>query len=297
MRLAVIGPGALGTFLAGILACDNELVLLGRRDLDMRHVVVQGQTDIREKVIYTTDSRVLKDVEMLILCTKSYDTKKTMEDIHRCINHEAYLLSLQNGLMNEAIMAEYVGEDRVIGGVTSHGFTRVGDGKVIHTGIGDTIIGNYPNGDNTISGEIADLFTRAGLSVDTTDNIYGYIWKKVIINAGINPITALTGLKNGQILESPGLRWLMKMVCDESIEIARTQVELPGVEPVKAAEEVARATAENVSSMLQDIKNTRRTEIDCINGAIIGIGEEVGLETPFNRCLYSLVKAKESSYL
>ncbi len=297
MRIAVIGPGALGTFLAGTLASDNELILFGRRELEMGQVEVQGQTDIKEKVVYTTDSSYLKNADILILCTKSYDTKGAMEDIHSRINDEAYLVSFQNGLMNESIMAEYVGEDRVVGGVTSHGFTLIDDGKVIHTGLGDMIIGKYPEGHDVIVDDIAAIFARAGLCTDTTENIYGYIWKKVIINAGINPITALTGLKNGRILQVPNLRWLMGMVCNESAEVARTQVELPGVEVTEAAEGVARATAENVSSMLQDIKNNRRTEIDCINGAIIDIGAEVGLETPFNRCLYSLVKAKETSYL
>ncbi len=293
----MIGPGALGTFMAALFAGENELVLLGRREMELEQVEVRGRTNIVSKIRYSTDLGELEGVELGILCTKSYDTRCAMEMIHGHMGSDTSLLSLQNGLNNEAVMTEYLGDDRVMGGVTTHGFMRTEDGKVVHTGTGYTVIGRYPGGVSSMVDRVAGIFNLAGLPVEVTDNIYGHIWNKVIVNSGINPLTALTGLKNGEVIRIPHLQWLMETVCREGANVARHEVELTGEEPAHCAAVVARATAENVSSMLQDVRNRRRTEIDCINGAIIEAGARVGVETPFNRCLYSLVKALESSYL
>ncbi len=297
MKIGIVGPGAMGTFLAGTLNRENDVLLLGRQMGLVEDIKISGNTDIKTGVRYTDDAGELRDKELVILCTKSYDTRQAMEEISPHLNEAAYVLSLQNGLKNEEIVSEFVSKNRVIGGITSHGFLYVEPGKVVHTGKGKTVIGVYPKGMNEHLENIQRILNHAGLDVELTDNIQGHIWKKVIINSGINPITALTGLKNGEILERSYIKNLLTMICRESMAIARTEVALPGGDPVKEAEQVAASTAENRSSMLQDVEHERRTEIDCINGAVIEVGKKNGVETHYNKIFYELVKARESGYL
>ncbi len=297
MDIAIVGPGAMGTFLAGTLGQNEEVLLIGKQKGHTTEIEINGETELKTTVRYTTDYSDIRDKDLVILCTKSYGTKAAMKDISTCIHEDARVLSLQNGLKNEEIISEFVTEERVIGGITSHGFLYIEPGNVMHTGIGKTVIGVYPEG----AGEdIKDVFTvldKAGLKVEITDNIKGHIWKKIIVNSGINPITALTGLKNGHILKRDYLRYIMREVCSEAAAIARTEVTLPGGDPLDEAEQVALSTAENRSSMLQDVEHKRRTEIDCINGAVIEVGMKKGLETRYNKILYELVKGRESGYL
>ncbi len=295
MKIGIVGPGALGTFLAGSLSEGNDVLLLGKRERTIDDIEISGKTELKTTVRYTVEPSELRDRELTILCTKSYDTRQAMEVIAPYI--DAYVLSLQNGLKNEEIILDSIPDDKVIGGITSHGFLYVGSGKVIHTGKGKTVIGVYPEGMDDDLKKIRDVLNFAGLNVELTDNIKGHIWKKVIVNSGINPITALTGLKNGEILKRKYLKNLLEQVCSESAAIARTEVTLPGGDPVKEAEQVAESTADNRSSMLQDIEHERKTEIDCINGAVIEVGKNKGLDTHYNTILYELVKAREYSYL
>ncbi len=296
MKIAIVGPGALGTFLAGVLGKHNEVVLLGRDELDLSRVHVRGHTEVDSDVDYTTDTSSLTDRDHIILCTKSYDTEQAMKSIHPYIGDDAKVVSLQNGLKNERIISRYVRPDQVIGGVTSNGITYESPGNVIHAGEGDTLMGLYPKGKNKSVIRLADRLIKGGLDVKVVDSIYGYIWQKVIVNACINPISALTGLKNGALLKNEGLYSLMERVCSESYDVAIKETELPSDTPMEEVKRVASLTADNKSSMLQDIERKRKTEIGCINGAIVTVGEKMGADTPLNRTLYSLVKGRELSF-
>lgn len=167
----------------------------------------------------------------------------------------------------------------------------------MHAGEGKTIIGRYRNKNDNKIYEVSDILKESGLDVSVSEKIYSHIWKKVIINSAINPITALTGLKNGALIENDNLRYLLKNVCIESTKIATREVELPKENMVKETENIAKLTSENKSSMLQDIENKHKTEIECINGAIVFIGKKFDIETPYNQTLYSLIKGKEKKYL
>jgi len=297
MKFGVVGPGSLGSYLAGLLSKENEVHLIGRRELNIENIKISGLLDLNTDVNYSKDPEDLSSSDCIIICTKSYDTEEAIEDISHHIDEETYILSLQNGLDNEKIISRYVGENRVIGGVTSIGITFIEPGHIKLAGDGDTYIGIFPEGGNKFITDLAKVFNRAGIKTHTTDNIYGHIWKKVIINSGINPLTALTGLKNGEILESDDAHDLLIKTCKESARVALEEVSLPEGDPVKETENVAELTGENRSSMLQDIENKRKTEIDCINGAVCRTGKKLGIKTPYNKALTALVKAKEKSYL
>ncbi len=295
MKIGIIGPGAMGTFLAGVLGKHNEITLVGRQGLDIERVEIVGETELISEIDFTTDVSELSDTELIVICTKAFDTEVAVKGLIDYLPSECKLLSLQNGLKNEEIIAKYIGEERTIGGITSHGVTYLGTGKVKHAGKGETVIGGYPNRHD--EKEIAKIFDKAGIKTELSDNIIGHIWKKVIVNVGINPITALLGVKNGFLLEDEYLHCLVEEVVDEATEVAKGYTELPVEDTFEETKRVAKTTQDNRSSMLQDIDNKRRTEIDQITGAVVEKGEESGVSVNVNRTLHGLVKGLERSYL
>lgn len=297
MRIGIIGAGALGTFLGGVLADNNEVLIIGKHEKDLDEIKITGKTNLKVDIDYTTDHSRIEDMDLIIICTKSYDTRNAMEDIIPHVDSSTYVMTLQNGLDNEKIISEYINKDKVIGGITGIGVTYLNPGEVKHAGEGETIIGRYREKNDENIYEIKDILERSGLDVSVSDKIYSHIWKKVIINSSINPITALTGLENGYLVEQDHLNELLKNVCLESKKVAEKEVELPIEDMVKETEKIARLTAENKSSMLQDIENKNKTEIECINGAVVTVGKKLGIDTPYNQTMYSLIKGKESSYL
>jgi 2-dehydropantoate 2-reductase len=118
------------------------------------------------------------------------------------------------------------------------------------------------------------------------------VWSKLIVNAAINPLTALLRVKNGEILTNPPARELMREIAEEVASVAKALgVGLPSLDPMQTVEEVAERTAENVSSMLQDVLRGAPTEVDAINGEVVQAGKLKGIPTPVNRVIWSLVKA------
>jgi 2-dehydropantoate 2-reductase len=139
---------------------------------------------------------------------------------------------------------------------------------------------------------LGDIIHRAGFVVNTVSDLQSLVWGKLAVSAAINPLTALLRIKNGELLELPSARALMGELARETAAVAKTLgVSLPFPDPQLAAEEVAQRTAENQSSMLQDVLRSARTEIDAINGAVVRLAEENNLKVPVNRTVWSLVKA------
>jgi len=142
--------------------------------------------------------------------------------------------------------------------------------------------------------KIAETFNDAGLQTRVSGDVRSDIWGKVLVNLGINALTALTGLRNGQLLDVPELRRLMRLAVEEGMRVAEADgVDLGPLDHVAHVYEVAEATGVNRSSMLQDVDRGRRTEIDALNGAVVGLGEKLGVETPVNRAFTALVKGLE----
>jgi 2-dehydropantoate 2-reductase len=139
---------------------------------------------------------------------------------------------------------------------------------------------------------LKELLRVANIVTRTVNNIEPIIWEKLVVNAAINPLTALLCVKNGELLERPSARALMGELACEAAAVAETLgLVLPFPGPERAAEEVARRTAENMSSMLQDVLRGAPTEIDVINGAVVRWGEKKSVPTSVNRVMWSLVKA------
>lgn len=299
MRILVFGAGALGGFLAGALAQKHEVVLYGRGEtiqtVRKSGITLTGITKLKNAPETASSPVELRDHDfaLIILAVKAYDTDAAL-DVINMIPGLAPVLSLQNGLDNEKKISNVLGSERTLGGVTSHGLTFLKPGHIHHAGLGETIIGEM---DGNTSGRIdacAHALKSVGIETSVSTDIRREIWAKGVVNAGINPITALTGLKNGYLLTVPLLSELLEKSCIECVNVARAEgIDFREPEMIEKTRNVARLTSDNRSSMLQDLERGRRTEIDSINRRIVEIGDRHGIHTPVNSTLVALVKGIE----
>lgn len=304
MKIVVVGPGAMGCLIAAFLSkSKEELWLLSRNGdnaarLGSSGISLEGASGTWQAKVKTTSK--IQDIEkcdLIIICVKSFNTKQALDEIKPLISENTKILTLQNGLGNIETISEIAGEDKVIAGVTNEGATLIDTGKIRHAGRGETIIGTV-NGKTPVEMRaIRELFNKVGLETKMSRDIKGLIWSKLIINVGINALSAITRLPNGKLIEYEGTKRILRDAVTEAARIAkRKRVKLIFEDPLAKVEAVCEATAGNLSSMLQDILRKKRTEVDFINGVIVRLGQELGISVPTNKLLLDLIKTIESSY-
>ena len=301
MRIAVVGSGAMGGLFGGMLAEAGEEVTLV--DVWEEHVRAINERGLRvrgvggERVIRvsaTTNPGEVGSVDLVLIFVKSYDTQEAAADALPLASGETVFLTLQNGLGNAEKIAEVVGSHRVVVGVTAQGSTLLGPGEIRHAGVGATTIGELNGAKTSRILRIKEAFNSAGLDTEVSASILDAVWSKVLVNVGINALTALTGLRNGELLAFPEIRGVMRRAVLEAKEVAEAKGVRIGGDPVEKVYEVAETTAANRSSMLQDIDRCRRTEIGALNGTIVEMGRRLGVDTPVNEALTAAVLGLES---
>jgi 2-dehydropantoate 2-reductase len=210
------------------------------------------------------------------------------------IGEDVVLISLQNGMDNEKIFLDIMPSNPIMGGYTCHGVIHDLPGHIIHSGEGFTVIGSFENISPERVTEFGECLESIGITPTVKDNIRKWIFKKVITNAAINPLTAILDIPNGELLKHAETEELMKQVVAEGVGIAKEMdMDINAITVLEMVKDVARRTRENISSMLQDIRKGNRTEIDCINGSIVKLAREFGREAPVNETLTRLVKLKQ----
>lgn len=311
MKILVIGAGALGSLVAGILSRENDVTIIGRSEqvwvLKRKGLRIEGLTKGEFRIKAFTYVPKDETYDLIIICVKAYNTEMTLNPLTPLLEKGTRVLSLQNGLDNEERILEYLKErnipSEVIGGITCHGVTYKGPGLVKHAGTGDSMIGHFGWGSDElhiedIVPEIADAFKRAGMDVGTTTSIDREIWAKAIINSAINPLTAIVGAPNGILIENEDMNKMAEDLIKEGVQVANSyDVDLTDEEMLKRTFEVAERTCQNVSSMYQDIKLKRRTEVESINGAIVRKGKMTSIPTPLNNAMVRLIKGLEERNL
>ena len=306
MKIAVVGPGALGCLVAASIRnrTKEDVWLIDKYKDRARKISetgvkvepVQGQ-GFTAKVNITAAPEEAGVCDLVIICVKSYSTDEACRHVKDIVSADTSVLTLQNGIGNVQILNDHFGQERVVAGVTNHGSTLAGTGSVRHAGKGDTIIGKADGRLTLALKDISNLLSKAGFETRISKDIDSVIWSKLVISAGINALTAITRLNNGMLVEFDGARELMRSAVGEAVKIVkRKRIKLAYDDPIQKVESVCRSTAGNVSSMLQDVLNKDRTEIDNINGAIVRHGKALGIATPANDVLTSLIRAIESSY-
>ena len=228
MKIIIVGPGAMGSLLASFLSKAKQDLWLLDKDSDRASRINSGGISIegvsgewQVKVRSTVEAKEIGEADLAIICVKSYDTKDAALALKPAIGAKTKVLTLQNGLGNVEIISEVVGWERVIGGVTNLGATLLEPGKVRHAGKGETVIGRIDGKIPVEMRYIRELFNKAGLETRISKDIKSILWSKLIINAGVNALTAITRLNNGRLLEFEGTRRILREAVAEATKVAK----------------------------------------------------------------------------
>jgi 2-dehydropantoate 2-reductase len=302
-NIVIAGPGAMGCLFAGALSGPGrEVWLLDKnveraREIENRGVIIER--DNKQSVFKlraTADPGEPGAADLVIVCVKAYDTAAAAETARPLVGPRTAVLSLQNGLGNVEALVSAFGQERVLGGTTAQGANLVGPGHVRHAGAGETVIGEAGGG-LARAQKIAGLFLKSDIETTTTTDLPALIWSKLVINAAINPLTAILGVRNGALAQTGAARDMMREVCREVAMVCdKKGLRLLFDDPLEKAISVARATGDNISSMLADVRARKRTEADQISGAVAREADSLGLNAPVNRTLARIVKAMEQTY-
>jgi 2-dehydropantoate 2-reductase len=304
MKIVIVGPGAMGCLFAAFLSKSKEEIWLLDKDKERADKLAQEGISLEgvsgkwsARIKSTASPKEIGAADLVIIAVKSYDTKSAITNALPVIGEKTGVLTLQNGIGNIEIIGEVTGPDNVIGGVTNLGATLIDDTHIRHAGNGETIIGKTDGSTPVILREIRELFNKVKLETKISRDIKGILWSKLVINVGINALTALTRLNNGRLTEFEGTRKILRDAVTEAVKIAkRKRIKLIYEDPLAKVEGVCEATSGNVSSMLQDVLRKKRTEIDFINAVVVRFGQELSIATPVNAMLVDLVKTIEASY-
>lgn len=305
MRIVVVGAGAMGGLIGTRLAVSGHAVVL--YDTWAEHVAAINRNGIiiheldgsvlRYRISATTDPPSLSGVDLVLVEVKSYDTRDALRPFIGRLQSETFVLSLQNGLGNlDHMRAVLPDHDRLLIGTTAHGSAVFGPGRLRHTGNGATVIGDptTPATPRFDLGPLRRALGRAGFETDIAANIHTAVWNKLVANVAINALTAITGVRNGDLLDDPDLQPVIAQLVAETVAVMEAAGVPAGQDDHLAyARKVMRDTSGASSSMLQDIRYGRRTEVDAINGAVARLGAELGVSTPLNRLLTVLVHNRE----
>ncbi len=306
MHVLVVGAGAMGCLFGARFAMAGAQVLL--LDVDVNHVeAIQThglrlqEMDGKEKLVRLNASfepvLLEQGADLVLVMVKSYATREALRLVHpQSVTTHTLFLTLQNGMGNGETLAHLVGPERVLVGVTAQGATKLAPGMVRHGGVGPTSFGSFTGSKPPRIQNILSLFAESGLEAYYREDIRRLLWQKLCVNVGINAVTALCGLMNGEIPGIEPARELCAAAVREAMAVAQAEgIRLPEdtVEHVLA---VAQATATNRSSMRQDVEGHRPTEINAINGAVVEYAEKHGLSAPVNWTLTQLVRIKEGTY-
>jgi 2-dehydropantoate 2-reductase len=293
MDVVVVGAGSLGSLVGGALARRHEVTLVGR-DPHVETVRSEGlrvegpESFVVHPRATTADENLTAD--LAVVTTKSFDTPAAAAAL--ATGDVGAVLSLSNGMGNEETLARRL-EAPVVGGTTALGATLAAPGRVAWLGRGETVLGPWTPGAARPARRAAEAFRDAGLPTDVTDSIETRLWEKLAANAAINPLTALAGVRNGAVLDG-SLGGTAAAAAGEAAAAARASgVSLSATTAVEAMARVARATADNRSSMAQDLAAGRRTEVEAINGHVVDRLDPRA--APVNATLAALVRAREAS--
>ncbi len=303
MRIGIIGVGAMGCLFGSRLAPHTQVKMLGTWREGVAAIVerginvetVQGATVTQDKVLTrvfaTTKPSEIGECDLVIIARKSWQTEEASIQAAHILAPNGIAVTVQNGLGNLEKIVAVVGADRAALAVTTQGATLVGPGHVRHVGGGPTHIGASPATRQRLE-RVTELLKRAGFETYLADDVESLLWSKLVANCGINALTAILRASNGELLARHDAEELMIRAAEECAAVAHAKgITLDFADAQDRVREVARLTAANRSSMLQDLLRDAPTEIGAINGAVAQEGARLGIPTPMNEMLWHLVRA------
>ena len=299
MRILIAGTGGVGGYFGALLARAGRDVVFLARGRNLAALRERGLTvesvdgDVRLPHVTATDTLAdAAPVDLVLVTVKSYDTSATAAVIAPVVTRETIVLSLQNGIENEGVLAAALGLPPLLGAMTQIGAELTAPGVVRHVAQGTIFFGEMGGHESARTRALVDLFTAAGVRHHLSAHMPLMLWDKLSWNAAFNAVTALTRATSGQAARLPQTAQLLRDVMLEVIAVARAQGIL--LDPARVDPVIAYA-AEHLgtlrTSMLQDVERGRRLEYDAINGAVVRAGDAIGVPTPLNRVLVALLAA------
>lgn len=294
-NILIVGTGALATlFAARLTQAGYSVSMLGTWKEAIEALRTNGARlldangiEHRFEVHATDDPHEYVGARYALVLVKSWQTERAAAQLKECLSEGGLAVTLQNGLGNYETLVESLGVERVALGTITVGATLLGPGLVKAAGDGNISIER-----NQAFGPIEAALKSAKFNVQIVEDAKSIVWGKLVINAAINPLTALLRVTNGELLNRPSARDMMSTLACEVAQVAKAEgIELPFQDPIAAAEEVARKTAVNRSSMLQDVLRIAPTEIDAICGAVVKAAQKHGIDVPANWACWNLIKA------
>lgn len=306
MRAAVVGGGAMGAAFAAEATLAGEDVTI----VDISHDVVEWirvrgvtveSTDgsIEVRVPATTDPASVGPVDLTLLFVKGHQTARAAATVAALLGPDTMAMTLQNGWGNADVLASALPAKQVLMGVTYHSCSADGPGRIRHTGRGPTLVGTYlPDGDLDQARRAAEFLSAAGWEAEVSAQVGTEIWKKLVLNAATLPTAALSGLTAGALGERSALLELVDALAAEAVAVAKVGgFDVDVAERIDRIHAVLEGGGSGKPSMLQDVEARRKTEIESINGAVVRLGTELGIDVPLNRAMVALVNGVERSWV
>ena len=318
MKIGIIGIGSIGGLIAGLIASkdEHELILYTNSNIQKLELITNGLTinipERNKKIIIDQEkftinsnddeinSKWKKSCDLILICTKSFSTLNASKIAKNLISKNGSCISIQNGIGNENIISSILGFEPVLGGIITHGANKKDSTTINWAGQGEIIIGKMPltKISNEVIDEITELLNDVGLNASNVQDIRLNLWSKLAINAAVNPLAAICGVKNGELL-NPQLFECASSAMFEVLNVARgVGIEVPSnFEMLDTLTQILNSTKENKCSMLQDIMKGKKTEIDSICGEVIRKAEEIGIQTPINSTLLAIISEISISHI
>lgn len=305
MNILVFGAGAMGSVFGGFLSSKNDVTLIGRgehidtiNEKGLRISGIWGEHRFKRLKAFKSVAEIQKNAsfDLVMITTKSYDTAVAVKAVLPFAEETTAIMSMQNGIGNEDVIASAVGEENTMGGMAIFGARFLEPGHVeVTVYASECLVGDLAGGVTQRAKEIAFTFSIAGIPTKASDNIIRDKWMKTFYNVALNPLSAILRVPYGEVGERPETRAIMKAMLREAFEVA-DQLKIPlefTWEEYFAylLEKQLPPTSSHRSSMLQDIERGKRTEIDYLNGAIASLGKTVGIKTPVNETITGIIKA------
>jgi 2-dehydropantoate 2-reductase len=302
MRIYMIGAGAMGGVYGGLLArAGFDVTLIDPREDHIGKIRnegmaiegVRGAHVVRLKA--QCDHTGLPPADLAVIFTDANATRDAAKAARQLLKPNGFALTLQNGIGNVEALVEELGKERVMAGVSMNSAANPAAGLSAYTNVGMTSIGELDGRDTARVQQVAEMLNKAEIPTEIIPDPMNWIWGKFVLNCGINALTAITGLRSGEIYRTPEVSALQDRVIDEIMAVVeRKNLKLPEQDPRNKIKEHCRIRY-NKPSMMQHIEQGRRTEIDALNGALVREARALGIATPYNEAVVAIVKGLEKS--
>lgn len=310
MKILVFGLGALGTVYSCLLqnqgheitGVDRPAVVERVKQRGVQVTGIWGEHQAYLKQVVSDPEAIEENsFDLIIISVKSYETEEVAVKLQKRLSEHSYVLLAQNGYGNFETAATFLPPQQIILGRVIFGSETLEPGSARVTVIADDVILGSPSNDidMQVLDQLARTFSQAGIPTRASDDILCYVWGKVIYNSALNPLGAILEVPYGKLAEIPFSKELMDGVIEEIFAVLKSAGQSTLWEDAESYRrdfysQLLPSTAAHHASMLQDIQRGRKTEIDSLNGAVANLGEKYGVDTPFNRIITLMLKAKEA---